>query len=193
MPLVSARNYFANKSIKLSDSFVVIIDNKETFRCAAFTVPKIAEWNEEEYQYGNVSQKFMIPKLDVVQELQLELYEGYQYENKQERSLTTKKLFFQQKNDGITVGNGYGSWQDFGPDGYTRFGADYFLNKVDFKELKIQILNNQLTKVVYEYVFRNLKLTKAEPYELSYQDESLTKWSLSFTFESMEKGVPGSE
>lgn len=191
MPLVNASKYFQTKSIKLSDSFIVRIDGKESFRCAAFTVPKIAEWNEEEYKYGNVSQKFLIPKIDLNYELTLELYEGYDPDGKKkEGALHNKKLFFGQKHDGQSIGNGFYSVQDYTTQGYTEFNGQYNLANHDFKELDIFILNNRLSHVVYEYHFHNLKLTKAEPYELSYQDESLTKWSLGFTFESMEKGAP---
>jgi len=191
MPLVNASKYFQVKSIKLSDSFVVRIDGKESFRCAAFTVPKIAEWNEEEYKYGNVSQKFLIPKLDLNYELSLELYEGYGAVGKNpEGKLQTKKLLFGQKHDGQSIGNGFYSVQDFTTQGYTQFNGTYLMNKHDFKDLDIYILNNRLSHVVYEYHFHNLKLTKAEPYELSYQDEALTKWSLGFVFETMEKGAP---
>lgn len=198
MALVNIQNYFKHKSIKLSDSFIVIIDGKESYRCASFTPPKIAEWNEEEYNFGNVSQKFLIPKLDIVQELQIELYEGY---TKDETSgavngLKTKKFIQQLKDDGISFGKAFESAQDFRRNGYNAFNGTYVLDentnllKIDHKTLDILILDNKLSKAVYEYRFRNLRLCKAEPYELNYQDESLTKWNLSYIFEEMDKGAP---
>lgn len=190
MPLVNVQQYFNTKTVKLSDSFVVIIDGYESFRCASFTPPKIAEWNEEEYKYGNLSQKFMIPKMDVVQELQIELYE-----NATQTNLRTKHSIQQQKAKGASIGNCFAADQDFGINGYNNFYGKYYLEKenksnFDHKTLDILILNNRLSTVVYEYNFRNLRLCKAEPYELSYQDESLTKWNLSYVFEEMSKGVP---
>ena len=193
MPLVKANNYFNTKSIKLSDSFIVRLDGKECFRCASFTVPKVAEWTEEEYSYGNVSQKFLIPKIDIQQELQLELYEGYVADGKErEAHLMTKEALFNQNPDGQSLGKGFTSNQNFSTDGYTVLNGTYNVDKHDYTNIDIFILDNRLAKVVYEYHFHNLKLTKAEPYELSYQDEALTKWSLGFVFESMEKGVPES-
>lgn len=198
MALVNIQNYFNHKSVKLSDSFIVIIDGEESYRCAGFTPPKIAEWNEEEYSFGNASQKFLIPKLDVVQELQLELYEGYTKDKTSgaTNGLKTKNFIQRLKNNGITFGKAFESTQDFQRNGYNAFDGTYVLDKdtdllkIDHKTLDILILDNKLSSVVYEYRFRNLRLCKAEPYELSYQDESLTKWNLSYVFEEMSKGSP---
>lgn len=191
MALVNIQNYFNNKSIKLSDSFIVRIDGDECYRCASFTVPKIAEWNEEEYKFGNVSQKFLIPKLDIVQELQIDLYEGYMLgSDGLEMGLRTKTRIQQQKTGGVAFGKAFASEQDFGRTGYNAFDGAYDLERVDHDTIDILVLDNRLSQVVYEYNFRNLKLCKAEPYELSYQDESLTKWCLSYVFEEMSKGVP---
>ena len=66
-------NYFRAKSIKLSDSYTCTVYNKESdpvecIQCIGFTAPKILQYNEEVYKYGNLAQKFLIPKLDVVHE-----------------------------------------------------------------------------------------------------------------------------
>ena len=65
-------NYFRVKSIKLSDSYTCTVYNKESdpvecIQCIGFTAPKILQYNEEVYKYGNLAQKFLIPKLDALQ------------------------------------------------------------------------------------------------------------------------------
>jgi hypothetical protein len=73
---------------------------------------------------------------------------------------------------------------------YTISGSRYtgiYSNTNNFNEIRIKVLDNDLSKCVYEYRFTNLKLIKAEPYEFSYDDEAACKWTLAFTFERMEK------
>ena len=72
-------NYFRAKSIKLSDSYTCTVYNKEAepvecIQCIGFTAPKILQYNEEVYKYGNLAQKFLIPKLDVVHEFTIDFF-----------------------------------------------------------------------------------------------------------------------
>lgn len=216
-PLVNIQNYFKNKSVKLSDSYKAIFNGSECYSCCGFTIPKIVEWNTEEYSYGNVTQKFLIPKLDILPELKIEIYESYDLDSDGKRVLKRKSQLWNQNDIGQNIGNAFASNQYFANDGYSDLDGSYGTfegvmtreealdnhsrgtykqnngvlrwNMNDYKTLDIQILNNSLYKVVYQYHFEDLRLTTAEPYELSYQDESTTKWTLGFLFKSMKKGV----
>lgn len=197
-PLVNIQNYFKNKSVKLSDSYVAIFNGSESYSCCGFTIPKVVEWTTEEYSFGNVTQKFLIPKLDMIPELKIELYESYDKSSKDNSQILKRKnQLWNQKSNGQNVGNAFYSDQDFSTDGYTTLKGIYGRyidgelqwNNYDYKTLEIQILNNTLSKVVYKYYFEDLRLTTAESYDLSYQDESVTKWTLGFVFKSMKKGV----
>ena len=79
MPLNVIKNFYKEKSIKLSDAFAVFISNnkeheKEFWTCIGFTLPRI-EQREEVIKYGNTSQVFLIPNYDSCRELKLEFYE----------------------------------------------------------------------------------------------------------------------
>lgn len=189
MGLVQVDDWFNKKSVKLSDAFIVVFDGNESFRCAGFTIPKVAEWNEQVHKFGNTSHKMLIPKIDMVQELSIELYEGYTRKNNGEILQTAQNSFFWKLTNpgGFNVGAGFFNYSDYDSTGYNMLKGDYKRSAVDVKHLEIYVLDNNLRKAVYKYTFRNLKLTKFTPYELSYNDESITKWSLSFVFESFTK------
>lgn len=185
---LNVANWFSNKSVKLSDAFAVVINdsknNGEAYRCAGFTIPKVAEWNEEVHKFGNTSHKMLIPKLDVLQELTIELYEGYDKYNK---LLTAQNAgLFGNVSEQVKNGLSFTSFSNYDKFGYAQRSAKYDDSR-DYKSLTIYILSNDLSRCVYKYHFENLVLTKAVPYELSYSDESITKWSLSFIFESFTK------
>ena len=86
MALVNLTKFWQNKSIKLSDSFDVLIrysyydenekemDFERLVNCTGFTLPKL-EYEEETYEYGNVAQVFVKPKYDSCKELTLEFTE----------------------------------------------------------------------------------------------------------------------
>lgn len=185
---LNVANWFSRKSVKLSDAFAVVInktaDQGEAYRCAGFTIPKVAEWNEEVHKFGNTSHKILIPKIDILQELTIELYEGY---SSDEKLLTTQlSKLFGNNVENVKNGAGFTSFENYSTKGYDLRTAKYD-DANDYKSLTIYILTNDLSKCVYKYQFENLALTKAVPYELSYSDESITKWSLSFIFESFTK------
>jgi len=189
---VSIQNWFANKSVKLSDSFIVEFDGNESFRCAGFSIPKVAEWNEEVHKFGNTSHKVLIPKIDMLQELTVELFEGYTSMTSGGETLKTacQSFFWKIAQGGFTNGRGFTNYADYDSSGYNHLKGVYSTKKPDFDKVTIYILNNRLNKVVYKYEFFDLYLTKYTPYELSYSDESITKWSLSFVFSKFIKSVP---
>ncbi len=76
--LVNLTKFWNNKSIKLSDSFDVLLTvgdkEKRLINCTGFTIPKL-EYEEETYEYGNVAQVFQKPKYDSCKEMTLEFTE----------------------------------------------------------------------------------------------------------------------
>ena len=71
--LKSVTEFWKNKSIKLSDSFQVLITFKNgneptsLYNCTGFTIPKL-EYEEEVLSYGNLAQVFQTPKYDSCKE-----------------------------------------------------------------------------------------------------------------------------
>lgn len=191
--LINVPGYFSNKSVKLSDSFVVVIDGVESYSCAGFTIPKMNEFNEEVHKFGNASQKILIPKYDILPELSIELYESYKNDDKAKNRILNIQEgtnFFATVDEGKqSAGSNYYEKGNFDSTGYTVLKGFYDKTKVDIEQLDIYVLNNRLTKYIYQYSFSNLRLTKCTPPELSYSDESLAKWSLSFVFEKFSKGA----
>ena len=179
-------NKFLNeKTIKLNDSYQVLYehylgkDKGEFYNCIGFSIPKIYEWNEEVHTYGNMSQKFLIPKTDLVQTLSIDLLEFIDRKDKSNEQFLRIRRYATTGDNHLTYSNSY----KIAGNRYTGI----YSNTDNFKEMTIKILDNDLSKCVYEYRFTNLKLIKAEPYEYSYDDEAACKWTLSFTFERMEK------
>ena len=179
-------NKFLNeKTVKLNDSYQVNYvhykgqDRGEFYNCIGFSIPKIYEWNEEVHTYGNMSQKFLIPKTDLVQTLSIDLLEFIDREDKSNEQFLRIRRYATTGDNHLTYSNSY-----------KITGSRYtgiYSNIDNFSEITIKILNNNLSKCIYTYHFINLKLIKAEPYEFSYDDEAACKWTLSFTFEKMEK------
>lgn len=188
--LVNIPGFFATKSIKLSDSFIVSIDGVVNFRCAGFTIPKTVEFNEEVHKFGNATHKMLIPKIDILPELQLELYEDYGVSKSGNTVLSTSdKMFWPCSDGGQHSSNSFIEYGRYSNQGYDMLKGQYFLDKTDIKRLDIFILSNDLRKTVYKYSFYDLVLTKYTQYDLSYSDESLCKWSLTYTFGKMVKGI----
>ena len=171
---------FYQNTIKLNDSYQVLAtfpDNQTTpvelVNCVGFSIPKPYEWNEEVHKYGNMSQKFLIPKVDILPTLTIELLEYINDSNE----LAVRKLLSHGKR--ITYSKSY--------DISERYTAAYRPTQKDLSHLTIKILDNNLSKCVYAYDFSNLTITKADPYEFSYEDDSVCKWTITFIFESMDK------
>lgn len=202
-------NYFRTKSIKLSDSYTCTVYNSasepvECIQCIGFTAPKILQYNEEVYKYGNLAQKFLIPKLDVVHEFTIDFFESFDTRDVRAgvEGVTAVKGAL---SNSVATGLGIKNWilkNDFGKGfildekfdvgiGGTQTGQ-YLLGarSVDFPQIKIDIWKNDFTKTVYSYVFTNCRIAKVVPYEFDYQGEDLCKWTVTFVFDSMtKKGV----
>lgn len=164
-------NFYAKKSIKLSDAFEVYINNEVHTECVGFTLPKF-EQEEDLIQYGNVSQTFLIPKYDSCKEFSLIFYDSID---------NPKSVFF--KNN-IT----YKLYQKFGRDGLSENYAEYFPKK-SIKNITIKVLNNELHKVIYQYVFENCKIVNYSLYNLEYQSDSPCQITFNFSFEGYKKEI----
>lgn len=181
MSLVNLTNFWANKSIKLSDAFQVLIkytsedDYKELFNCNGFSIPKV-EYNEETLDYGNVSQVFLVPKYDSNRELTLDFYELMDNNNK---SNIIHKVFEKM---------GYELTQKYGHQGLSTNKGDYDLDKY-INTIEIRILDNKLWKYIYFYRFTNLKVSNYTMYSLDAQSDNAVKVSVTFTFEGSARGT----
>ena len=182
--LVNLTNFWKNKSIKLSDTFDVLIkyDNKTDYErlvhCTGFTLPKL-EYEEETYEYGNVAQVFVKPKYDSCKEITLEFIEKMETtKNSYDNSVVLNK---------VLKSLGYSLNQTFSQGLMTNF-ANYDINYM-IGELIIKIANNKLWRYVYKYYFKNLKIVNYTIYNLDYQSESPCKVSVTLAFETYKKEV----
>lgn len=174
-------NYFAKKSIKLSDAFAVYIQTKANTKsveypdCVGFTVPKF-EQDEDVITYGNVSQTFLIPKYDTVKEFTLSFYESLV-----RPSGVLKNKFEQFFNENTT----YQLMQKFDNSGLSQNYGVYKSNVIP--SITIKVANNVLHKFVYKYEFINCKIVNYNLYNLDYQTDSPCQITFNFTFDSYSK------
>lgn len=170
-------SYFKNKSIKLSDSFIVQIQIKpnqtfnEYYSCTGFTLPKV-EYQEEVQFYGNVSQTFLIPNYDSCKELTLDFYEIFGDNNS-----ATKELFFENNKS-------YNLEQKI-LDTVVTVNKGEYINRY-INGINIKILDNNLKYSVSTYKFNKLRISNYTLYGLDYTQEAPCKISITFNFESME-------
>lgn len=175
-------NYFAKKSIKLSDAFAVYIQTKvnttsvEYPECVGFTVPKF-EQEEELMTYGNVSQTFLIPKYDATKEFSLTFYERIYYD-KNVKVINKFEDFF-------TRYSTYHILQKFNNSGLSQNIGVY--NSKVIPMITIKVANNVLHKFVYKYVFTNCKIVNYNLYNLDYQSDAPCQITFNFTFDTYSK------
>ena len=206
MALVNLTKFWQNKSIKLSDSFDVLIrysyydenekemDFERLVNCTGFTLPKL-EYEEETYEYGNVAQVFVKPKYDSCKELTLEFTEymtttenksGTIYDN----SVVLNKIL---KSLGYNLTQKYTTGLSVNYAQYARYNEkkEEIGNILDdyISEIDIKIMNNKLWRYVYKYHFANLKIVNYSIYNLDYQSESPCKVSVTLAFETYKKEV----
>lgn len=158
------------KTVQLSDTYQVYIklydtglfsDYVEMQECTSVKLPNY-KLKEEIYDYGNNSKKFLIPDYTGLEDLELEFLENYTAAGEMTMrnivDLCLHKLFDQEK----------------------------FAYKLDdyIPEIKINIVNNAFDRLVYSYVFKNLKLTDYSIYDLDYTSDSTVKWTLKFSYQS---------
>lgn len=175
-------NYFAKKSIKLSDAFAVYIQTKanttsvEYPECVGFTVPKF-EQEEDLMTYGNVSQTFLIPKYDATKEFSLTFYERIFYD---EHGKIINKF-----EEFLAVYSTYNLLQKFNNSGLS-LNIGVYNSKV-IPRITIKVANNVLHRFVYKYVFTNCKIVNYNLYNLDYQSDAPCQITFNFTFDTYSK------
>lgn len=176
--LVNLTKFWNNKSIKLSDSFDVLLTvgdkEKRLINCTGFTIPKL-EYEEETYEYGNVAQVFQKPKYDSCKEMTLEFTEtmvGTNY------SYMLSRIFEEM---------GYKLSQTYST-GLMTNTAKYEIDK-KINQLEIKIMNNKIWRYIFKYHFDNLKIVNYTTYNLDYQSDSPCKVTVTLAFETFYKEV----
>lgn len=182
--LKSVTEFWKNKTIKLSDSFDVLITFKNgneptsLYNCTGFTIPKL-EYEEEVLSYGNLAQVFQTPKYDSCKELTLEFTEMMdktKKTNKEKHMVVLSKVFEYM---------GFDVKQQFLNGGLETNSA--FYSKKIIPVIDIKILNNNLWRYMYKYHFENLKIVNYTVYNLDYQNESPCKVTVTLSFETYYK------
>ena len=183
--LKSVTEFWKNKSIKLSDSFEVLITFKNgkeptsLYNCTGFTIPKL-EYEEEVLSYGNLAQVFQTPKYDSCKELTLEFTEMMdksKNKTKEKQMVVLSKVFEYM---------GFDTKQLFANGGLQSNSATYHFDKI-IPTVEIKILNNKLWRYKYKYHFGNLKIVNYSIYNLDYQTESPCKVTVNLAFETYYK------
>lgn len=183
--LKSVTEFWKNKSIKLSDSFEVLITFKNgneptsLYNCTGFTIPKL-EYEEEVLSYGNLAQVFQTPKYDSCKELTLEFTEMMdktKEKDKEKQMVVLSKVFEYM---------GFDTKQLFANGEMQRNFATYHFDKI-IPTIEIKILNNKLWRYKYKYHFGNLKIVNYTVYNLDYQNESPCKVTVNLAFETYYK------
>ena len=183
--LKSVTEFWKNKTIKLSDSFEVLITFKNgneptsLYNCTGFTIPKL-EYEEEVLSYGNLAQVFQTPKYDSCKELTLEFTEMMDKTKKtdKEKNMVVLSKVFEYM--------GFDTKQLFANGGLQSNSATYHFDKI-IPTIEIKILNNKLWRYKYKYHFGNLKIVNYSIYNLDYQNESPCKVTVYLAFETYYK------
>lgn len=183
--LKSVTEFWKNKTIKLSDSFEVLITFKNgkeptsLYNCTGFTIPKL-EYEEEVLSYGNLAQVFQTPKYDSCKELTLEFTEMMdktKNKTKEKHMVVLSKVFEYM---------GFNTTQLFANGELQSNSATYRFDKI-IPTIEIKILNNKLWRYKYKYHFGNLKVVNYSIYNLDYQNESPCKVTVNLAFETYYK------
>lgn len=201
-------NYFREKTVKLNDSYTCSIfadgatEPVEVVQCIGFIPPKILQYETAVYKYGNMAQKFLIPKSDSVREFTIDFFESLDTGYAAADSNATVNVHGHKNNTAFRLGihswltrhgrygKGFEIVENY--DGHTggAAAADYHIapDDIDFDKIQIDILNNKLNQVVYTHSFTQCRIAKVVPYEFDYQGESLCKWTVTFTFNEYKRG-----
>lgn len=188
LQFVNITKFWEDKSIKLSDSFAVFIQNydekgnvmepEELYTCTGFTLPKL-EQDEETLEYGNVAQVFLTPKYDSCKEITLEFMERIKDNNG--KPVTLSKILKLINEKAFKLNQKY----DYG---YMVNTGDYLLNYL-IPYLEIKVMNNKLWRYNFKYHFELLKIVNYSIYNLDYQSDSPCKVSVTLAFEKYWKEV----
>lgn len=188
LQFVNITKFWEDKSIKLSDSFAVFIQNydekgnvmapEELYTCTGFTLPKL-EQDEETLEYGNVAQVFLTPKYDSCKEITLEFMERIKDNNG--KPVTLSKILKLINEKAFQLNQKY----DYG---YMVNTGDYLLNYL-IPYLEIKVMNNKLWRYNFKYHFELLKIVNYSIYNLDYQSDSPCKVTITLAFEKYWKEV----
>lgn len=188
LQFVNITKFWEDKSIKLSDSFAVFIQNydekgnvmepEELYTCTGFTLPKL-EQDEETLEYGNVAQVFLTPKYDSCKEITLEFMERIKDNNGKPVTLSKILKLINEKAFQLKQKYDYGYMVNTG---------DYLLNYL-IPYLEIKVMNNKLWRYNFKYHFELLKIVNYSIYNLDYQSDSPCKVSVTLAFEKYWKEV----
>lgn len=200
MGLLNIYKYQTTKTVKLSDSFQVLIklnpndygklDEKnpynklmiqppengylELLSCTGVTPPSY-KFKSETMAYGNNLKTILIPDYESLEPLELEFFEYYETDVSGKQILMINELvnLFLNK----------------------LFDTEHFTYKLaDFiPELIIKVFNNDFTKHILTYRFRDLKLASYSKYDLDYSSNDIAKWTLTFSYMSYQIYNPGDE
>lgn len=188
LQFVNITKFWEDKSIKLSDSFSVFIQNydekgnvmkpEELYTCTGFILPKL-EQDEETLEYGNVAQVFLTPKYDSCKEITLEFMERIKDNNG--KPVTLSKILKLINEKAFQLNQKY----DYG---YMVNTGDYLLNYL-IPYLEIKVMNNKLWRYNFKYHFELLKIVNYSIYNLDYQSDSPCKVTITLSFEKYWKEV----
>lgn len=161
------------RTIKLNDAFTVSYklnendsESTELLSCVGFTIPQ-PKYKEELYKYGNKSRKFLVPDYDAPEDLQLQLLESSDLKTADFIAALQARIF------------------DFNPDHW------YYIEQ-NIYEIRIDIWDNNFTKIVYSYIFRYLKLTNFESFNLDYAStDAPGQWNISLAYMFFTQGLAG--
>lgn len=157
---------FGSSLIYLSDRYISLP------QCVSVKLPDLP-MKSEVYHYGNNTRMFLIPDLSKPDDLSIEVIETYLPTNKISEMGTSCGLCSLLVNLFLN--------KLFDSTDFTYKLTDYI------PELKVSIYKNDFTGIIYEYIFKELKLTSYNKYTLDYSSNNLCKYVLNFSYRSYEQ------
>ncbi len=191
MGLCNVYNFSKNRTVKLSDAYSVKIKLTDTDKllftgvigkcpwlkqdntlelpeCISVSLPEVS-LKSETYKYGNNSMVYVYPDYEKPEDLKIELIEHVvtQYTETNTKYVGVVELlvniFLNKLFDAATF--------------------SYKLNDY-IPELRVTVYKNNFKDSVFEYIFKNLKLSTYSKYTLDYSSNDICKWSLSFSYQA---------
>lgn len=211
MSSLPIQKYFQEKSIKLSDSFMIELqqygkDKKEVVYPLEFSIPT-RSYSEDFYKYGNGGQTFLIPNYNSLNEVSITVTETDNCDYF--KSIVDRSAA--ESNTNSSSPNYFGNMkieQSITTYGYAKNLVKYHdgktLNEIieernletktkedifDLSSLNIFIMDNSFNVPVYAYKFQDLVLLGCDVYTLDYNDESPAKLTFRFGFERFSRGT----
>lgn len=208
MGLINVYEYNTVKTVKLTDTFQVLVKLKdsdytdilkkdaeleqnkditlrikkpddgyfELFNCTNAKLPMF-KYKEEVFKYGNNVITKLIPNYESLEPLELELTEHYI----DDITTSDSKILFVSDFVNLCLNKLFDT-------------VHHSYKLADFiPELIIKIFNNNFTKHILTYRFRDLKLNSYKKYDLDYSSNDLASWTLSFSYMSYHIYEPDDE